>query len=75
MSFLDIGHPGQRTFKVDELSKFGRPAKPRSATWWIRFFVQSRIEENEVAIKKFELASAKKHYQSACQIFHLKSFI
>ncbi|KAI3695615.1 hypothetical protein L1987_78614 [Smallanthus sonchifolius] len=69
------GHPGQRTFKVDELSKFGRPAKLRSATWWIRFFVQSRIEENEVAIKKFELASAKKHYQSACQIFHLKPFI
>ncbi|KAJ0829304.1 putative S-adenosyl-L-methionine-dependent methyltransferase, pectin methyltransferase CGR2/3 [Helianthus annuus] len=69
------GYPGQRTFKVDELSKFGRPAKLRSATWWIRFFVQSKIEENEDAIKKFELAAAKKHYQSVCQIFHLKSFI
>lgn len=69
------GYPGQRTLKVDELSKFGRPAKLRSATWWIRFFVQSRIEENEAAIKKFELAAAKDHYQPACQIFHLKSFI
>ncbi|KAI3509456.1 hypothetical protein L1887_24740 [Cichorium endivia] len=69
------GYPGQRTFKVDELSKFGRPAKLRSASWWIRFFVQSRIEENEDAIKKFELASSAKKYQSACQIFHLKSFI
>nr|XP_043620682.1 probable pectin methylesterase CGR3 [Erigeron canadensis] len=69
------GYPGQRTFKVSELSKFGRPAKLRSATWWIRFFVQSRIEENEDAIKKFESAAAKKPYQPACQIFHLKSFI
>lgn len=50
-------------------------AKLRSATWWIRFFVQSKIEENEDAIKKFELAAAKKHYQPGCQIFHLKSFI
>lgn len=69
------GHPGQRTSKVSELSKFGRPAKLRSATWWIRFFVQNRIEENEDAIKKFELAAAKKPYQPACQIFHLKSFL
>lgn len=69
------GYPGQRSLKVAELSKFGRPAKLRTASWWIRFFVQSRIEENEEAIKKFELAAAEKHYQSSCQIFHLKSFI
>ncbi|XP_076934229.1 putative pectin methylesterase CGR2 [Bidens hawaiensis] len=69
------GYPGQRTIKVDEMSKFGRPAKLRSATWWIRFFVQSKIDENEDAIKKFELAAAKKRYQSSCQIFHLKSLI
>lgn len=41
------GYPGQRSLKVAELSKFGRPAKLRTASWWIRFFVQSRIEENE----------------------------
>nr|KAJ0195207.1 hypothetical protein LSAT_V11C700357310 [Lactuca sativa] len=32
-----------------------------------------KLEENEVATKKFELAAPKKAYQSTCQIFHLKS--
>ncbi|KAM0046191.1 putative S-adenosyl-L-methionine-dependent methyltransferase, pectin methyltransferase CGR2/3 [Helianthus debilis subsp. tardiflorus] len=59
--------------KVAEMSKFGRPAKLRSSSWWIRFFVQTRLEENEVATKKFEMAASKKGYQSSCQIFHLKS--
>ncbi|KAL4555901.1 hypothetical protein LXL04_038533 [Taraxacum kok-saghyz] len=68
------GYPGQSKFKGAELAKFGRPAKLRSASWWIRFFVQSRIEENEEAVKKFELGAATK-YQPACQIFHLKSFL
>ncbi|CAI9304204.1 unnamed protein product [Lactuca saligna] len=67
------GYPGQRRVKVAEMSKFGRPAKLRSSSWWIRFFVQTKLEENEVATKKFELAAAKKAYQSTCQIFHLKS--
>ncbi|KAL8264630.1 hypothetical protein R6Q59_022760 [Mikania micrantha] len=67
------GYPGQRRVKVAEMSKFGRPAKLRGSSWWIRFFVQTRLEENEVASKKFEVAAAKKGYQSSCQIFHLKS--
>ncbi|XP_076951305.1 putative pectin methylesterase CGR3 [Bidens hawaiensis] len=66
------GYPGQRRVKVAEMSKFGRPAKLRSSSWWIRFFVQTSLEENEVATKKFEMATAKKGYQSSCQIFHMK---
>ncbi|KAJ4716059.1 S-adenosyl-L-methionine-dependent methyltransferase [Melia azedarach] len=67
------GHPGQRRAKVAELSKFGRPAKLRSSTWWIRYFLQSSLEENETATKKFEQASLKRNYKSTCQVFHLKS--
>ncbi|KAL3814342.1 hypothetical protein ACJIZ3_015610 [Penstemon smallii] len=66
------GYPGQQRAKVAELSKFGRPAKLRSSSWWIRFFIQTSLEENETAIKKFEQAAAKKSYKSACQVFHLK---
>ncbi|GKB28740.1 hypothetical protein Tco_0868141 [Tanacetum coccineum] len=44
------GYPGQRRVKVAEMSKFGRPTK---------------LEENEVASKKFDLAAAKKAYQSS----------
>ncbi|KAI3448203.1 hypothetical protein Pfo_004868 [Paulownia fortunei] len=66
------GYPGQQRAKVAELSKFGRPAKLRSSSWWIRFFIQTSLEENESAIKKFEQAAAKKSYKSACQVFHLK---
>ncbi|XP_051132933.1 probable pectin methylesterase CGR3 [Andrographis paniculata] len=66
------GFPGHQKAKVTELSKFGRPAKLRSSTWWIRFFIQNSLEENESAVKKFEQAAAKKSYKSACQIFHLK---
>ncbi|KAL9244763.1 hypothetical protein vseg_018495 [Gypsophila vaccaria] len=67
------GYPGQRRAKVHELSKFGRPAKLRSSTWWIRYFVQTSLEENEGATKKFEQASAKRSYKPACQVFHLKA--
>ncbi|GMY38842.1 probable pectin methylesterase CGR2 [Fagus crenata] len=67
------GYPGQQRAKGAELSKFGRPAKLRSSSWWIRYFVQNRLEENEAASKKFEQASAKRSYKSACQVFHLKS--
>lgn len=66
------GYPGQQRAKVSELSKFGRPAKLRSSTWWIRFFIQTSLEENEAAVKKFEQAASKKSYKSACQVFHLK---
>ncbi|KAJ3693706.1 hypothetical protein LUZ60_009193 [Juncus effusus] len=67
------GYPGQQRAKVSELSKFGRPAKLRSSSWWIRYFVQTGLEENESASKKFEQAAAKKSYKSTCQIFHLTS--
>lgn len=68
------GYPGQQRAKVAELSKFGRPAKLRSSSWWIRYFVQTSLEENESAIKKFEQASTKRSYKPACQVFHLKSY-
>ncbi|GAV75376.1 hypothetical protein CFOL_v3_18855 [Cephalotus follicularis] len=67
------GYPGQHRAKVAELSKFGRPAKLRSSSWWIRFFVQTSLHDNEAAIKKFEQASMKRSYKPACQIFHLLS--
>uniref|UniRef100_A0A7N2MIB9 Uncharacterized protein n=1 Tax=Quercus lobata TaxID=97700 RepID=A0A7N2MIB9_QUELO len=49
-------------------------AKLRSATWWVRYFVQTNLEENETAIKKFEQAASKRSFVPNCQIFHLKSF-
>ncbi|KAJ9175041.1 hypothetical protein P3X46_013627 [Hevea brasiliensis] len=68
------GYPGQRKAKVADLSKFGRPAKFRSSTWWIRYFLQNSLEENEAAAKKFEQASVKRSYKPTCQVFHLKSY-
>lgn len=66
------GYPGQRRAKVAELSKFGRPAKLRTTSWWVRYFVQTSLQENDSVIKKFEQASAKRSYTPGCQIFHLK---
>lgn len=68
------GYPGRNRAKIAELSKFGRPAKLRSSSWWIRFFVQTKLEENEAATKKFEQTSAKRSYKPACQVFHLKPY-
>ncbi|CAJ1961432.1 unnamed protein product [Sphenostylis stenocarpa] len=68
------GYPGQQRTRGEEVAKFGRPAKLRSSSWWIRFFVQTSLDENESAGKKFEQASAKKAYKPACQVFHLKSY-
>ncbi|CAK9164615.1 unnamed protein product [Ilex paraguariensis] len=68
------GYPGQHRAKVSELSKFGRPAKLRSLSWWIRFFVQTSLEENEAATKKFLQAASKSSYKPICQVFHLKSY-
>lgn len=67
------GYPGPQR-KTAELSKFGRPAKRRSSTWWSRFFVQTSLEENEAAVKKFEQAASKRSYQPACQVFHLNPY-
>ncbi|KAK2981228.1 hypothetical protein RJ640_030617 [Escallonia rubra] len=68
------GYPGHLKAKVLELSKFGRPAKKRSSSWWIRFFVQTSLEENEAAVRKFEQAAAKSSYKPRCQVFHLNSY-
>ncbi|KNA15736.1 hypothetical protein SOVF_095510 [Spinacia oleracea] len=68
------GYPGKQRAKVAELSKYGRAAKLRSSSWWIRYFVQTSLEENEVATKKFEQAAAKRSYKPSCQIFHLKAY-
>ncbi|XP_039129841.1 probable pectin methylesterase CGR2 [Dioscorea cayenensis subsp. rotundata] len=67
------GFPGQRRAKLSELSKFGKPAKFRSSSWWIRYFVQTGLEENEAAMKKFEQAANKNSYKPSCQVFHLTS--
>ncbi|XP_022158622.1 uncharacterized protein At3g49720-like [Momordica charantia] len=69
-----VGFPGQQRVKVSDLTKFGRPAKFRSSSWWIRYFVQTNLEENEAVIKKFEQAAKKRSYSPACQVFHVKSF-
>ncbi|XP_058069654.1 probable pectin methylesterase CGR3 isoform X2 [Magnolia sinica] len=68
------GYPGQHRAKSAELSKFGKPAKLRSSSWWIRYFVQTGLEENEVATKKFEQAANKKSYKPSCQVFHLRAY-
>lgn len=49
-------------------------AKMRSSSWWARFFVQTSLEENEAAIKKFEQAALKNSYKPNCQVFHLNSY-
>ncbi|KMZ56521.1 hypothetical protein ZOSMA_94G00470 [Zostera marina] len=67
------GVPGQPRAKVADPSKFGRPAKLRSPSWWIRYFIQTRLKENEVAAKKFEKAAKLNSYNPGCQIFHLSS--
>ncbi|KAL3621045.1 putative pectin methylesterase cgr3 [Castilleja foliolosa] len=66
------GFPGHQRAKVAARSKFGRPAKFRSSSWWQKFFTQIDLEENETANKKFEEAATKSSYKSACQVFHLK---
>uniref|UniRef100_A0A7N0TIG4 S-adenosyl-L-methionine-dependent methyltransferase n=1 Tax=Kalanchoe fedtschenkoi TaxID=63787 RepID=A0A7N0TIG4_KALFE len=71
---LYAGYPGHQKSKSTEASKFGRPAKMKSPSWWVRFFVQTSLEENDVAIKKFEQAAVKKAYRPNCQIFHLKPY-
>ncbi|KAL6224988.1 hypothetical protein ACLB2K_003842 [Fragaria x ananassa] len=68
------GFPGQQKAKLSELSKFGRPAKMRSTSWWVRYFVQTSLEENEAASKKFEQAATQGSYSPSCQVFHLNSY-
>ncbi|XWS14836.1 hypothetical protein CRYUN_Cryun35bG0042800 [Craigia yunnanensis] len=68
------GFPGQRKAKAAEVSKYGRAAKLRSSSWWARYFVQTSLEENEVATKKFSQAAENNSYNPSCQIFHLRSY-
>lgn len=68
------GFPGHSRAKVAELSKYGRPAKLRSSSWWAHFFVQTSLMEDEAAIKKFERVATTISYTPRCQVFHLKSF-
>ncbi|KAL4376664.1 hypothetical protein GQ457_02G015490 [Hibiscus cannabinus] len=68
------GSPGQHKAKGAGLSKFGRPAKMRSSTWWVGVFGQNSLEENEATSKKFEQAASKGSYQPTCQVFHLKPY-
>ncbi|XP_027331595.1 probable pectin methylesterase CGR3 [Abrus precatorius] len=67
------GFPSTQKAKIADVSKFGRAAKMRSSSWWVRYFLQTNLEENEAASKKFEQASTKSSYDPRCQIFHLKS--
>ncbi|KAM7280643.1 hypothetical protein ACFE04_007777 [Oxalis oulophora] len=66
------GQPGQQRAKSADVSKFGRAAKLRSSAWWVRYFAQTSLEENEAAAKKFEQAAKNQGYDPSCQIFHLK---
>ncbi|KAK6130564.1 hypothetical protein DH2020_035710 [Rehmannia glutinosa] len=68
------GYPRHQKAKAVDKAKYGRAAKLRSSTWWIRYFVQMSLEENEAVVKKFEQAAEKKSYKPNCQIFHLKSY-
>ncbi|KAL9269761.1 putative pectin methylesterase CGR2 [Drosera capensis] len=67
------GHPRQQRARVAEPFKFGRPAKMRNQSWWVRFFLQIGLEENDSASMKFEQATTKASYKPSCQVFHLKS--
>ncbi|KAI4385276.1 hypothetical protein MLD38_003322 [Melastoma candidum] len=68
------GLSGRQKAKVAEVSKFGRPAKMRSSSWWVKYFMQMSLEGNEAAAKKFEQAATKMSYEPSCQVFHLKSY-
>lgn len=68
------GYPGHHKMKIEDKTKLRRSAKLRSATWWVRYFVQTSLEENEAALKKFEQAAVKGSYYPGCQVFHLKAY-
>ncbi|CAK9322170.1 unnamed protein product [Citrullus colocynthis] len=53
--------------------KFNRQAKLRSPSWWKRYLVQRKLEENEAAKKRFKKILRDISYKPACQIFFLKS--
>lgn len=48
--------------------------KLRSSSWWMRYFSEMSLEENEGVVKKFEQAAQERSYSPHCQIFHLKPY-
>ncbi|KAL5558718.1 hypothetical protein UlMin_034929 [Ulmus minor] len=68
------GNPGQQRAKAAEVSKFGRAAKLRSSSWWVKYFGQISLDQNETPNKKFEQAATKMSYSPSCQVFHLMPF-
>ncbi|URD84803.1 hypothetical protein MUK42_04746 [Musa troglodytarum] len=62
------GYPGQQRAKVSELAKFGKPVKLRSSSWWIRYFVQTGLQE-KAATKKFEQAASRGLTNRAARFF------
>ncbi|WOG92989.1 hypothetical protein DCAR_0312268 [Daucus carota subsp. sativus] len=68
------GFPGDPRAQPTEPAKYGRPAKKRSTSWWVRFFAQTSLEESTQAIKRFVKAAVEDNYKPACQIFQLDSF-
>ncbi|CAH9076962.1 unnamed protein product [Cuscuta epithymum] len=71
---LFTGYPHNKKPKTGDKAKFGHSAKLRSSTWWIRYFIETSLEQNDAASKKFEQAAVKRSYHPTCQIFHLKSY-
>ena len=69
-----VGYLGKQRAKLPDLSKFGSPAKMQSSSWWICFFIQTSLEENDVTTKEFEVAATKHSYQPSYQVFHPKSY-
>ncbi|URD84804.1 hypothetical protein MUK42_04746 [Musa troglodytarum] len=59
---------GQQRAKVSELAKFGKPVKLRSSSWWIRYFVQTGLQE-KAATKKFEQAASRGLTNRAARFF------
>lgn len=55
------------------LIDFLMKANLRSLSWWIRYFVRTSLEEDEVALKKFERPAWTNSYNPNWQIFHLRS--
>ncbi|KAI3712991.1 hypothetical protein L1987_71561 [Smallanthus sonchifolius] len=70
------GDPIHSKAEVPQQPRFGRSVKgkTRSKSWWARFFVQTSLEENEVAEMKFKQAASEISYKPRCQIFHLNSY-
>ncbi|KAI7747193.1 hypothetical protein M8C21_029554 [Ambrosia artemisiifolia] len=70
------GYPIHSKAKAPQQMKLGQPVKSviRSKRWWARFFIQTSLEENDVAAMKFKQAASEISYKPKCQVFHLNSY-